>query len=255
MKKAGWDELGDVDDLLKSDPLVNRSSNVSVTPSVSNSRPQQGGVDIVSCDSQSNKTKIVESEVISDNSGKPRRRSALADDAGNAEVKAVGYSSRSQRLAEQNQYSGVSELAEEDKSEFNRLLAKGVYLLGMREHSVQEMTDKLTARSDAVDVVLAVIDELLENNYLSNERFAEGYVRSRRNKGFGPVKIRVELKTKGISGRLISEHLQAESPEWIDVAREQYKKKYRSKAENYNCLLYTSPSPRDKRQSRMPSSA
>ena len=24
---------------------------------------------------------------------------------------------------------------------------------------------------------------------------------------------------------------------------------------NYNCLLYTSPSPRDKRQSRMPSSA
>ena len=25
--------------------------------------------------------------------------------------------------------------------------------------------------------------------------------------------------------------------------------------ENYDCLLYTSPSPRDKRQSRMPSSA
>ena len=113
------------------------------------------------------------------------------------------------------------------------MLAKGVYLLGMREHSVQEMTDKLTARSDAVDVVLAVIDELLENTYLSNERFSESYVRSRRNKGFGPVKIRVELKTKGISGRLASEHLQAESPEWIDVAREQYKKKYRSKAENY----------------------
>ena len=26
-------------------------------------------------------------------------------------------------------------------------------------------------------------------------------------------------------------------------------------SENYTCLLYTSPSPRDKRQSRMPSSA
>ena len=30
---------------------------------------------------------------------------------------------------------------------------------------------------------------------------------------------------------------------------------YRNKAKNINCLLYTSPSPRDKRQSRMPSSA
>ena len=59
-------------------------------------------------------------------------------------------------------------------------------------------------------------------------------MRSRRNKGFGPVKISAELKTKGIKSRLIAEYLHGESPEWIDVAREQYEKKYRSsRAENY----------------------
>ena len=30
---------------------------------------------------------------------------------------------------------------------------------------------------------------------------------------------------------------------------------YKALYEHYSCLLYTSPSPRDKRQSRMPSSA
>ena len=112
------------------------------------------------------------------------------------------------------------------KTEFNRLFAKGVYLLGMREHSIQEMTDKLNARSELVDIVLAVVDELVENNFLSDERFAESYVRSRQNKGFGPVKIRSEFHAKGITSRLAEEHINANSPEWINVAREQYEKKY-----------------------------
>ena len=37
--------------------------------------------------------------------------------------------------------------------------------------------------------------------------------------------------------------------------REEAERERRSDAELNNCLLYTSPSPRDKRQSRMPSSA
>ena len=37
--------------------------------------------------------------------------------------------------------------------------------------------------------------------------------------------------------------------------RGEYFTTYNNKSRSYNCLLYTSPSPRDKRQSRMPSSA
>ena len=96
----------------------------------------------------------------------------------------------------------------------------------MREHSIDELTNKLNAKSEFADIVLAVIDELLENKYLSNERFTQSYIRSRANRGFGPIKIRAELKSKGIGGRLIGEFLDMNSPEWFDFARTQYQKKY-----------------------------
>ena len=40
-----------------------------------------------------------------------------------------------------------------------------------------------------------------------------------------------------------------------EKAEGKYQKGQLGKDKNNNCLLYTSPSPRDKRQSRMPSSA
>lgn len=225
-----WDELEDVDDFLSSSSAFTADKTGSViksTPEKISVKP--GLLDLES----SSKAEVLSIEVLNETVSKPRRRSALTEDgAASQETKVVGYSERSQRLSEQGA-SVDDEAGEELKVEFNRLFAKGVYLLGMREHSVQEMTDKLTARTEFVDVVLAVVDELLENNYLSNERFAQSYVRSRRNKGFGPVKIRLELKAKGIMSQLIMEHLQAQSPEWIDVAREQYEKKYRHRAQDY----------------------
>ena len=50
---------------------------------------------------------------------------------------------------------------------------------------------------------------------------------------------------------------QVADPVWGDVAVSDYEGMLADAAVDvvYNCLLYTSPSPRDKRQSRMPSSA
>ena len=57
----------------------------------------------------------------------------------------------------------------------------------------------------------------------------------------------------GLESR-IDEQLQSQG---IDGEYEQHEVSYTIPATHhtYNCLLYTSPSPRDKRQSRMPSSA
>ena len=123
-------------------------------------------------------------------------------------------------------YSVASEPLIDLKKEYNRLLNSGVRLLGMREHSVKEVFDKLNRKTDYVDIVNAVLDELLENKYVSDERFTESYIRYRSNRGFGPVKIRAELKNKGISNALISEYLDMGSAAWIDKAIEQYQKKY-----------------------------
>ena len=110
--------------------------------------------------------------------------------------------------------------------EYDRLLSKGIRLLSMREHSVQEITVKLSAKSENLDLVYAVIDVLVERNYLSNARFTESYVRSRCNRGFGPSKIRSELGSKGIKNSMIEDHLDVSSAVWYENARRQYRKKY-----------------------------
>lgn len=112
------------------------------------------------------------------------------------------------------------------KKEFNELFARGVRLLAMREHSVKEITNKLLDKSDKSDLVHAVVDELLSNKYLSDERFTESYIRARGSRGFGPVKIRSELKVKGVNSTLIQEHLIESSVFWLDIATTQYQKKY-----------------------------
>ena len=119
-----------------------------------------------------------------------------------------------------------SEIISPAKKEFNDLLAKGMRLLAMREHSIKEINDKLSAKALCLDTVGAVLDELIKNNYVSDERFTESYVRSRANRGFGPIKIRAELKNRGVSNQLISEYLDIGSVIWLDNARNQYHKKY-----------------------------
>jgi len=169
---------------------------------------------------------LLEQDEADKKNNKKRRKSTLIQESQSAEsIEVIGYSARLERIndSESQDHNHVNN---EEKQEFNRLFAKGVYLLSMREHSVQELTDKLKLKSEFSDIVYAVIDELIENKYLSDERFAESYVRSRANKGFGPIKIRTELKTKGINNVLIGDYLDMNSPIWFDNAREQYHKKY-----------------------------
>jgi regulatory protein len=83
--------------------------------------------------------------------------------------------------------------------------------------------------SDRVDIsstIYAVIDDLLRQKYLSDERFTEVYIRSRRIRGFGPIKIKAELKNKGVSNHLIQDYLDEGSAIWFDSALFQYQKKY-----------------------------
>lgn len=121
---------------------------------------------------------------------------------------------------------GSGETEHTVKKEFNVLMAKAVRLLAMREHSVKEVTDKLRAKTEQPHLVDSVVNELIERNYLSDQRFSESYVRHRRNRGFGPVKIRAELLVKGISTALVDEYLHLNSSLWYETAQQQYDKKY-----------------------------
>ena len=74
-------------------------------------------------------------------------------------------------------------------------------------------------------------------------------------------KIRLVLTTPLNSKSPINDHIVKHGDGvkvvalWVDDARKAYQETISRGAKSYICLLYTSPSPRDQRGSRMPSSA
>ncbi len=77
--------------------------------------------------------------------------------------------------------------------------AAAMRMLVRREHSVFELTQKLTAKEFVSADIEQAIDSLIEQNYQSDERFATEFIQMRFNQGKGPIKIAIDLKHRGIS--------------------------------------------------------
>ena len=102
---------------------------------------------------------------------------------------------------------------------------KSLDLLSRREHSRKELYIKLTKRFDCKDEINLTLDQLEENNLLCDSRFTEEYVHSRRRKGFGPVKISMELEKKGVKDSLISSEIDKFN-DWDKLAELSFKKRF-----------------------------
>jgi len=101
-----------------------------------------------------------------------------------------------------------------------------VRLLAMREHSRAELVRKLGRRYPS-ETVAQVLDELAAQGLQSDERFAEQYVHSRRNKGYGPLRIRAELAERGVADGLISRELDGfGNSEWQSLMQEVVQRKF-----------------------------
>ncbi len=77
------------------------------------------------------------------------------------------------------------------------LKARALRYLSAREHSRQELAQKLARHAEEGDDVEAVLDWLKANNFMSDERFAESLV-NRRAARFGSSRILAELQRHGL---------------------------------------------------------
>ena len=104
--------------------------------------------------------------------------------------------------------------------------AKGVAVahLARREHTEKELTEKLSKKFEQ-HIVEETITELRERGDVCDKRFAEMLVRTRFNRGFGPLYIAKELRFKGVDGALGKECLQAFDGRWQEKAEELIQKK------------------------------
>jgi regulatory protein len=89
--------------------------------------------------------------------------------------------------------------------------------LARREHSRFELRNKLSEKAAEFDAALIdlVLDRLVADGLLSDGRFAESYVRSRINRGYGPVYIRYQLRQRKVEAELIDEMLDCDDLVWL----------------------------------------
>ena len=92
-------------------------------------------------------------------------------------------------------------------------------LLSRREHSREELRGKLGSRGFDGEAIETVLDELRARDWQSDARFAEQYAAARGGRGYGPVRIREELRLRGVDEETRSMCIDEGDPAWRDRAR------------------------------------
>ena len=113
-----------------------------------------------------------------------------------------------------------------DKKSTTKIRSKSLFFLAKREHSSWEIKNKLAQAGFNKEQIQQEIEDLKTQNYLSDERFCEMFIRSRKNMGYGPIKIAYELKKHQFSEQITQQYLNEKSETWFDLALKVRMKKF-----------------------------
>lgn len=92
--------------------------------------------------------------------------------------------------------------------QYPQALDYAVSMLARRPCSAGEIRSRLLYRKYTQEVVDLVMFKLEKEHLINDEEFCELWIRSRRDRGYGPAFIRRELKTKGLSDEIITRGLE-----------------------------------------------
>lgn len=113
------------------------------------------------------------------------------------------------------------------------LLAQAMRWLARREYSVHELQRRLQGKGYPARMVDETLADLEARGLVSDRRFAESLVRSRVERGYGPLKITHELRAKGIDDSLIDEILGDDDECWDARLRAFWEKRYGRAPDDY----------------------
>ena len=99
-------------------------------------------------------------------------------------------------------------------------------MLSRREHTVEELRRKLLAKGFDHDVVTGIVDDLQTRNLVSDDRFVEAFIRSRVNRGQGPVRIERDLRGRGVDELRIEQAIHYDTEYWSDIIDRVREKKF-----------------------------
>jgi regulatory protein len=112
--------------------------------------------------------------------------------------------------------------------------AKGLGLLGRREHSARELKAKLARKGHAKDEIAGAVGKLTDRSYQSDDRFGVSIARARVAQGYGPFRIRAELKSHGLSDAIVRAAIASTEADWSAIAAAQLKRRFGAKPSDDN---------------------
>ena len=107
-----------------------------------------------------------------------------------------------------------------------RARKKAMDYLARREHARGELESKLEKAGYYAEVAAEAIDGLVADGLQSDQRFAEAFVHGRVRRGKGPVRIRLELEERGVSGEIVTDALESSGEDWRGLAIDARRRKF-----------------------------
>jgi regulatory protein len=99
-------------------------------------------------------------------------------------------------------------------------------LLAGRDFGRAELVRRLERRGYPAEVVAAVVEGLVAERLLSETRYVEQFIRQHAGRGHGPVRIRADLRERGVPEAEIEAGLDAAGEDWVAVAREARRRRF-----------------------------
>ncbi|MGR5149168.1 recombination regulator RecX [Photobacterium alginatilyticum] len=98
--------------------------------------------------------------------------------------------------------------------------------LSRRDHAEKELRQKLKTRGYCESDITEAIDFCQDYNWLDDARYAGMMMRNGIAKGWGELRIKQEMKMKGVHGTIVSQIFEENDTDWYEQAREVARRKF-----------------------------
>ena len=120
----------------------------------------------------------------------------------------------------------VDEAHDDSGAELRSAKESALRMLTAREHSTFELKRKLAARGHARGTVERVVGGLADRALVSDRRFVDAFVRTRIERGQGPIRIRAMLRERGVEDELIEDAVTRSASFWLECIERVRRKRF-----------------------------
>lgn len=93
-------------------------------------------------------------------------------------------------------------------------------MLARRDYARRDLHDRLAQRYGAGDDLDQLLDWLEAQRFIDDARYAGMFLRSRLERGHGPMRVRQSMQQEGLSAELIETALAEADVDWFEQARQ-----------------------------------